>query len=116
MLSVGPAKKVTVHLNDDTVGQNDYIYSEVFSLLYSHGVSGATLIRPDASFGSHHHIHSQRLANRGEERHLPVRIEFIEAEEKVAILLPLLKAIVTDGLIEVQDTLIYHSAQGESSS
>lgn len=116
MLTVGPAKKVTIHLNDDTVGRNDYIYSEVFSLLYNHGISGATLTRPEASFGSHHHVHSQRHGNPGEERHLPVRIDFIESEAKVATLLPTLATVVTDGLIEVQDTMIYHAARGERTS
>jgi PII-like signaling protein len=35
-----------------------------------------------------------------------VRIEFIEAQEKVDDLLPSLYLLVTDGLIEVQDTTI----------
>ena len=38
--------------------------------------------------------------------HLPIRIEFIESREKVEELLPALYGMVTDGLIEVQDTAV----------
>lgn len=107
MLTVGPAKKVTLHLNEDTAGSSDYIYNEVFALLYASGVSGATLVRPSRGFGSHHHIHSTHQARPGEERHMPVRIDFIESAERVEEILPKLAGLVTDGLIEVQDTTIY---------
>ncbi len=38
--------------------------------------------------------------------HLPIRIEFIDTAEKVDELLPTLYEMVTDGLIEVQDTTV----------
>jgi PII-like signaling protein len=38
--------------------------------------------------------------------HLPVRVEFVDTVEKVERLMPLLYDMVTDGLIEVQDTVI----------
>jgi PII-like signaling protein len=46
--------------------------------------------------------------------HLPLRIEFVETSERVDELLPTLYAMVTDGLIEVQDTTVVKSAmQGQ---
>ena len=41
---------------------------------------------------------------------MPVRIEFIESPEKVASFMPELCALLSDGLIEAQDTIIYKSA------
>src|SRR6202042_1880558 len=38
--------------------------------------------------------------------HLPIRIEFIETAEKVEEILPTLYDMVSDGLIEVQDTTV----------
>jgi PII-like signaling protein len=38
--------------------------------------------------------------------HLPIRIEFVETPERVEELLPTLYEMVTDGLIEVQDTTV----------
>ncbi|HEY7386960.1 MAG TPA: DUF190 domain-containing protein [Bryobacteraceae bacterium] len=111
MLSPGPAKKVTIHLNEDTVSRSDFLSSEILSLLLREGVAGATLLRPEAGFGSHHRMHTQEggidTAN-----HMPLRIEFIDAPQNVERLLPSLVELVTDGLIEAQDTIILKSAAG----
>jgi len=40
---------------------------------------------------------------------LPIRVEFVESAEKVDDLLPTLYDMLTDGLIEVQDTTIVKS-------
>jgi len=113
MLKLGPAKKVTIHLNEDTSSSRDYIYREIFSFLLDQGVAGATLIRPDAGFGPHHRVHSQD----GEGvagQHLPVRIEFIETKERFEAILPELYRLTTDGLIEAQETTILKLAMTES--
>ncbi len=103
MLSLGPAKKVTIHLNEDSTASHDFLYKEIVLFLLDQGVSGATMIRPAAGFGTHHRLHQTSDSGAGGE-HLPVRIEFIETREKVDDLLPSLFLLVTDGLIEVQDT------------
>src|ERR1051325_4803621 len=58
MLTPGLAKKITIHLNEDTSARHDFLYSEIFSFLRERGVAGATLIRPAKGFGSHHRMHS----------------------------------------------------------
>src|SRR6185437_14405898 len=45
--------------------------------------------------------------------HLPIRVEFIDSAEKVEEVLPTLYDMVTDGLIEVQDTHVVKSAMKE---
>ena len=104
-MSPGPAKKITIHVNEDTSARKDFLYTEIFSFLMAQGVAGATLIRPQAGFGSHHQLHSVEGASAAAE-HMPVRIEFIETQEKVDALLPALFDLVTDGLIEAHDTTI----------
>lgn len=113
MLKLGPAKKVTIHLNEDTSSSRDFVYREIFSFLLDQGVAGATLIRPDAGFGPHHRIHSQH-GEGAEGRHLPVRIEFIETKERFEAILPELHRLTTDGLIEAQDTTVLKLALTES--
>jgi uncharacterized protein len=111
VLVPGPAKKVTIHLNEDTISRNDYLSREILELLLQRGVAGATLLRPEAGFGSHHRIH----ANDGgidADHHMPLRIEFIDTEQNINTLLPLLRELVTDGLIEAQDTVILQAAIG----
>jgi PII-like signaling protein len=43
---------------------------------------------------------------------MPLRIEFIDTEENVRALLPVLQELVTDGLIEAQETVILKAAAG----
>jgi PII-like signaling protein len=113
MLHPGPARKVTIHLNEDTAASRDYLYNEIFSFLFARGVAGATLVRPDAGFGSHHRVHQTDLGPAARE-HMPVRIEFIESSDKVSSLMPDLCALLSDGLIEAHDTMIYKAtAAGE---
>ena len=111
MLVPGPAKKITIHLNEDTSSRCDYLSHEILSLLLKQGVAGATVLRPEAGFGSHHHIHTQD-GGAGTAQHMPLRIEFIDTEQNIATLLPLLEEILTDGLIEAQDTVILKVAVG----
>ena len=111
MLTLGPAKKITIHLNEDTISKCDFLSREIISLLLRQGVAGATVLRPEAGFGSHHRIHSQE-SGIDSAQHMPLRIEFIDTEENVRALLPVLQELVTDGLIEAQETVILKAAAG----
>ena len=110
MLVPGPAQKVIVHLNEDTSATHDFLHTEVLEFLLSHGIAGATVIRPHAGFGSHHRLHTSGAGSAAGE-HLPVRIEFLERPDVVERVLPALCNLVTDGLIETHPTTIVMSAQ-----
>jgi hypothetical protein len=110
MLAPGAAKKVIIHLNEDTSSGRDFLYKEILEFLYGRGIAGATLIRPEAGFGSHHRIHTVG-AGSVEGEHLPIRIEFLESNEIVDGILPSLCELVTDGLVEAHATTIVKSAQ-----
>lgn len=115
MLTPGLAKKVTIHLNEDTSSRHDFLHNEIFSFLRERGVAGATVIRPESGFGSHHRVHTTQ-AGTGDREHLPIRIEFIESTAVAAALLPALCDLITDGLIEVQDTTILKTVAREEPS
>ena len=112
MIKPGPAKKVTVHLNDDTSTQSDFIHEQVFSFLFSRGIAGATVLRPDAGFGDHHHKHGHEGPGM-ERRHLPIQIQFVEEAHIVDGLLPALFDLVVDGMIEMHDTVVLKAARQE---
>ena len=111
MLAVGPAKKVTIHLNEDTSSRSNYLSHEILALLLKRGVAGATVLRPEAGFGSHHRLHTPE-GGADNAKHMPLRIEFIDNEHNVKALLPFLEELVTDGLIEAQDTVVLKAAVG----
>jgi PII-like signaling protein len=113
MLAIGPAQKITIYLNDDVSSKTTFLHEQVLQFLLERGVAGATLLRVQAGFGAHHHLHTAGAAGVGGE-HLSVRIEFIESEETVKALLPALSELVTDGLIESQSTTILKVAVGNA--
>jgi PII-like signaling protein len=108
MLTRGPAKKVTIYLNEDTRSPHGPLHEAILQFLIGKSVAGATLIRPYSGFGPHRQLHTPDMEARAE--HLPVCIEFIESAETVDRLLPTLYDMVTDGLIETQDTTIVKAA------
>src|SRR5260370_355315 len=111
MLSKGAAKKVTIYLNEDTQHHLGPLYESILTYLMHRGVSGATVTRALAGVGAHKMLHTPKIEVLAQ--HLPVRLEFIETAEKVSELLPTLYDMVSDGLIEVQDTTVIKVAMKE---
>jgi PII-like signaling protein len=111
MLRKGPAKKVTIYVNEETQYHMGALYEAILTFLLHKGVSGATATRAMAGFGAHQVIHTPKVEVLAE--HLPVRIEFVETAEKVDELLPTLYDMVTDGLVEVHDTTVIKVASKE---
>jgi PII-like signaling protein len=109
MLTKGPAKKVTIFINEDTQHHMTALHDSIMTFLLNKGVSGATATRAYSGFGSHQTLHTPKIEVMAE--HLPIRIEFVETAEKVAEVLPTLYEMVSDGLIEVQDTTVVRSAR-----
>lgn len=111
MLHKGTAKKVTIFINEDTQHHFAPLCDSILTFLLHKGVSGATATRAMAGFGAHQTMHTTKIEVLTE--HLPIRIEFIETAEKVDELMPTLYDMVTDGLIEVQDTNVVKVANKE---
>lgn len=107
MLTVGPAMKVTIYLNQDTGSSGGFLRDDILSFLRAGqvGVGGATVLHPYAGFGAHGQLHK---TDEGDVAglHLPVIIFFIESEAKVNAILPTLLDMVTDGLVEAHPTEI----------
>ena len=111
MLSTGAAKKVTIYLNEDTQHHHGPLYESILTFLMQNGVAGATATRAFAGFGGHKVVHTPKIEFLAE--HLPIRVEFIESAAKVEEVLAALSDMVTDGLVEVQDTNVVKVAKGK---
>lgn len=104
MLLPGPAKKVTVYINEDARYRHGSLYEAVLDFLRHRHVAGGTASRAIAGFGANRVIHSQKSEYLAE--HLPIRVEFVDRAERIEALLPALREMVGDGLIEIQDTTV----------
>jgi PII-like signaling protein len=109
MLTKGPAKKVTIFINEDAQHHMTALHDSIMTFLMHKGVSGATATRAYSGFGSHQLLHTPKVEVLAQ--HLPIRIEFVETPEKVDEVLPTLYEMVSDGLIEVQDTTVVKLAR-----
>jgi PII-like signaling protein len=109
MLSTGKAVKVSIYLSEGSTHHGVSTYSSILDFLFFRGVSGATVLKGVAGFGTGHHIHSANSVEISD--HLPLKIEFIETREKVNELLGKLEELAGSGLIEVQETTIAKPAQ-----
>jgi len=114
MLSKGPAKKITIYVNEDTRYHHEPLYEAILTYLLHNGASGATASHCLAGFGEHRQMHTPKIEALAE--HIPVRIEFIDTPERLDALLPTLYEMVSDGLIEVQDTNLVKVGRKESPS
>ena len=108
MLTHGPAKKVTVYVDETSHHRSESTYLAVLNYLFYHGVSGATVTRGVAGFGPDHVLQTDRIIELS--INLPIKVEFVEAQAKLDELLPKLLEIVDKGLVEVQDTMILKAA------
>jgi PII-like signaling protein len=104
MLTQGPAKKVTIFINEDTQHHMTALHDSIMTFLMHKGIAGATATRAFSGFGSHQMLHTPKIEVLAE--HMPLRIEFVDSPEKVEEVLPTLYEMVSDGLIEVQDTSV----------
>lgn len=104
MLTSGKAVKVTVYLSDGAKSHGVPVYNSVLDFLFKNGIAGATALKGVAGFGAGHHIHSAHILELSDR--LPIRIEFIDTQEKVEAIMKELEARCGCGLIEMHETRI----------
>lgn len=105
MMPQGSARKVTIYIGEDVRDRGEPLYIVLVNYLFYHGVSGATVTKGVAGFGADHKIRTTRILEASE--NLPMKIEFIEAPDKLDALLPkLLQMVGEAGSVEIQDTTV----------
>jgi PII-like signaling protein len=109
MLEAGKALKVSIYVSEGATRNGAAVSSTVLDFLFFRGVAGATVLKGVAGFGADHHIHTSSSVEIAEK--LPLKIEFVETEEKINELLPKLEELVGSGMIELQETRIFKPAQ-----
>lgn len=109
MLKAGKALKVTIYVSDGAKHHGIPVYSSILDFLFYRGVAGATVMKGIAGFGADHHMHSASIVEISD--HLPLKIEFVESEEKVGEILGKLEELAGSGMIEVQETTVAKPAE-----
>jgi PII-like signaling protein len=98
------AKQVTVFVNSTDQWHGRPLYSAIVQLCEQQGIAGATVTRCAEGYGAHHRLHTTRLLELSE--NLPVRIDVVDAAEKIEPLLAALEGMIGEGLVTISDVHI----------
>jgi len=110
MLQSGKAVRVTLYLGDGAKYHHVPTYTSILDLLFHSGIAGATVLKGVAGFGTAHRMHSAHILEISD--HLPIRIEFIDTQEKVEAILPELEKRTGSGLITVEEVRVINPVKG----
>lgn len=102
MITKGPAKKLTVYVDEsDRVGGRP-VYELLTDIFFRKKIAGVSVFRGVAGYGSDGVFHTTKLLELSTD--LPVKIEVVDSEEMINKVLPDVYDLVEKGLIELSDT------------
>jgi PII-like signaling protein len=101
MTLLGPATRLTVFLGESDQWHHRPLYTEIVHRAHAAGLGGATVLRGVEGFGKSSRIHTTRLLSLSED--LPVVVVIVSSPEKVRAFLPEVEALVTEGLVVLDE-------------
>lgn len=114
MAIVGLGRRVQIFIDESDRLKGQSLYWAILEKLRAEGAAGAVVTRGIAGFGIHSRIHSARLADIASP--LPIVITWIDAPQRVERLLPVICAMVREGLVTVDDVQIAHYSHRDLAS
>ena len=86
------------------------LYLAIVHACVDAGMAGATVLRGIEGFGASSRVHTTRLLQLSQD--LPLVIEIVDTEERIAAVLPRLDEMVTEGMITLERVhVISHRAR-----
>lgn len=104
MVLKGPAKKLTVYVDETDKYEGKPVYEALMDLFYKQKIAGVSVFRGVAGYGSDGVFHTSKMLELSTA--LPVKIEAVDSEEMISRVLPLIDDVVGKGLIEISDTVV----------
>ena len=88
------------------IGENDRwegkpLFEAIVLKVREMGGAGVTVLRGIEGFGAQSRIHTARILRLSED--LPIVVEIVDTVERIDALLPVLDAMIRDGLVTVED-------------
>jgi PII-like signaling protein len=101
-----------IFLDEEDRRQGKSLYAAIVDALRDAGFAGATVLKGIEGYGAHKTVHSARVFDFS--TNLPVLIEVFEQEEKVLAFLPVLREMVSEGLITLENVQLVRFSKGQS--
>jgi PII-like signaling protein len=99
-------KQLTIYLSESDHWQHQPLYTALIEIAKQHGIAGATATRAIAGYGKHSKIHTTQLWDLASD--LPIVVTIIDQEEVITEFIPIVQAMVKDGLITLHGLEILH--------
>jgi PII-like signaling protein len=93
------------HLLRIFIGESDKwrgrpLYEAIILKAREMGIAGATMLRGMMGYGAASRLHTAKILRLSED--LPIVVEIVDTEEKIAALLPLIDEMVNEGLVTLE--------------
>ncbi len=112
MIKPGPAKKLTIYVDENKKVHGKPVYEAVLDILAQRKIAGASVFRGVAGYGSGGKLHTAKILELSTT--LPLKIEVVDSEEMISVILSEISSVVGSGLIEISDTTIIKRAEHKS--
>ncbi|WP_156727621.1 DUF190 domain-containing protein [Streptomyces apocyni] len=97
----GTALRLTILIGESDTWHHRPLYAEIVHRAREAGLAGASVFKGIEGFGASSLVHTQRLLSLSED--LPVAILIVDTEARVRAFLPQLDALVSEGLVILDD-------------
>ena len=96
----GTAKLVRIFLGESDRWKGQPLYVAIVEEMRKTGLAGATVFKGILGFGAHSVVHAARIVDLSSD--LPIVIELVDTEERVAAFLPKLDEMLPEGLVTLE--------------
>jgi PII-like signaling protein len=106
----GEAQRVRVYIGESDQWHGRPLFTAIVERCRLEGLAGATVLRGIEGYGAHSRIHTARILQLSED--LPIVVEIVDRTERIALLLPMLDEMVSEGLITLEDVQVVKYVHG----
>ena len=100
----GAGKRMTIYIGESDSWRGRSLYTSILETLRKAGIAGGTVSRGLAGFGAHSHVHTAAIERLSMD--LPVIISVIDTAENIERAQALVRPMVREGLITLEDVEI----------
>lgn len=100
----GQNQRLTVIVGESDLHGHRPVYAEIVHRAQAAGLAGAAVFRGIEGFGASRQIHTNRLLSLSED--MPVSVIVVDTVERIEAFLPEVEALVTEGLVLIDDVRV----------
>lgn len=110
----GHGRLLRIFIGESDTHHGAPLYRVIIQRAREAGLAGATVLRGIEGFGAHSRLHTARILRLSED--LPIVIEIVDAQEKIAAFLPVVDEMVAEGMVTLEnvDVIAYRAPAGET--